>query len=372
MGYPVLMPGMDIRPIGAGGGSIARVDSGGLLTVGPESAGAEPGPLCYGRGGTGPTVTDAALVNGLINPDYFLGGEIELDMDLAIKGIEAIGEKLGLTTHEAADGILTVARNNMTTATKEILINQGYDPRDFTLISYGGSGGIFCAGIARDMSISRVVIPPTPGVFSARGMLTMDISHTFARTFARSMGDLDIWELAAIYQEMENRGREMLRKENIPDDDMVFLRSLDMAYEGQGHYVEVPLSGAMIEGNSGKTIIDAFHELHERRYGHRMEGIPKTINVRMNAVGKIKEIPIKKYRRTQEIPDDAFKVKRKVFSDGLMDDWTILDRYKLLAGNSMEGPLIVEEPHHVTVVLPHQKITVDRWHNLVIELGKEA
>lgn len=222
------------------------------------------------------------------------------------------------------------------------------------------------------MSISRVVIPPTPGVFSARGMLTMDISHTFARTFPRSMGDLDIRELATIYKEMEDRGREMLRKERIPDENMAFIRSLDMAYEGQGHYVEVPVSGGLMEKDSGKTIIDAFHDLHEKRYGHRMEGIPKTINVRMNAVGKIKEIPVKKNRRTKEIPEAAFKEKREVFSGGRLEKWTILDRYKLLAGNSMEGPLIVEEPHHITVVLPNQKFTVDRFRNLVIEIGKEV
>ena len=372
MGYPVLMPGMDIRPIGAGGGSIARVDTGGLLTVGPESAGANPGPMCYGMGGMEPTVTDAALVNGLINPDYFLGGEIELNMDLAREGIEKIGAKIGLTLAEAADGILTIARNNMTTATKEILINQGYDPRDFTLMSYGGSGGIFAAGIANDMSISRIVIPPTPGVFSARGMLTMDISHTFARTYSRSMGELDISELNAIYREMEDRGRSMLRDEQIPDEHMDFIRSLDMCYEGQGHYVEVPVPGGELEKDTGSEVIDFFHNLHEKRYGHRMEGIPKTINVRMNAVGRIKEVPVRENPETGEISEAAFKETRRIFSEGRLEEWTILDRRHLQSGNSMRGPLIVEEPHHTTIVLSNQKVTVDRFRNLVIEISKEV
>jgi N-methylhydantoinase A len=372
MGYPVLMPGMDIQPIGAGGGSIARVDSGGLLTVGPESAGADPGPICYGQGGTEPTVTDAALVNGLINPGYFLGGEIGLNMELAKKGIENIGEKLGLTLNETADGILMIARNNMTTATKEILINQGYDPRDFTLMCYGGSGGIFATGIAQDMSISRIVVPPTPGVFSARGMLTMDISHTFARTYARSLGELDISELAEMYLEMKEKGRAMLRNEQIPNNEMSFIRSLDMAYEGQGHYVEVPLPGDILNEDSRVAIIEAFHDLHEIRYGHRMEGIPKTINIRLNAIGKIKEIPVKKNKETREIPEAAFKEKRMVYSGGRLDEWKILDRANLLPGNSMEGPLIVEEPHHTTIVPPNQKVTVDPFRNLVIEIGKEV
>ena len=372
MGYPVLMPGMDIRPIGSAGGSIARVDSGGLLTVGPDSAGASPGPMGYGLGGNEPTVTDAAIVNGLMNPDFFLGGEIALNLDLAKKGIEELGARIGLSMNETADGILRIARNNMTTATKEILINQGYDPRDFTLMSYGGSGGIFAAGIANDMSISGIVIPPTPGVFSARGMLTMDISHTFARTCARSMTELDMAELSAIYQEMERRGRMMLRDELIPEERMAFIRSLDMSYEGQGHYVEVPIPSSDLGQAGQAAIIDAFHKLHEKRYGHRMEGAPKTINVRLNAVGRIKEVPVNEETETIDVPQQAFKAERPVFSGGIWSDWKIADRDHLLPGNALKGPLIVEEPHHTTVVLANQHVTVDRFRNLVITVEREV
>lgn len=256
----------------------------------------------------------------------------------------------------------------MTTATKEILIGQGYDPRDFTLMSYGGAGGIFASGIAADMSISRVIIPPTPGVFSARGMLTMDITHTFAQTYARSMDAIDINELVQIYGEMEKRGRAMLKEEGIPEAAMRFVRSVDMCYEGQGHYVEVPVP----EGSLGKTarqsIIDSFHALHRVRYGHQMEAPPKTINVRMKAIGKIKEIPVKKNQEVRKIALKAFKTPRKVYSDGAIAEWKVVDRNMLVAGNSVAGPAIVEEPHHITVVMPGQTMKVDRYRNLVISL----
>jgi len=372
LGYPVLMPGMDIRPIGAGGGSIARVDAGGLLTVGPESAGADPGPMCYGLGGTEPTVTDAALINGLINPGFFLGGEINLDMNLAKKGVGQIAARLGLSLHEAADGILTVARNNMTTATKEILIGQGYDPRDFALMSYGGAGGIFAAGIAKDMSISRVIIPSTPGVFSARGMLTMDITHPFAQTYNRSMDTINIRELADIYKDMENRGLAMLREERISEDAVRFVRSLDMCYEGQGHYVEVPVPDGVLGNDARETIVDSFHSLHKIKFGHQMQAVPETINVRMKAIGKIKEIPVKRNRKSREIPKAAFKAKRKIYSEGKFTEWKILDRSMLLYGNSVKGPAIVEEPHHITLVLPDETVSVDKFRNLVIHVFHPA
>ncbi len=367
LGYPVLLPGMDIRPIGAGGGSIARVDAGGLLTVGPESAGADPGPMCYGLGGKEATVTDAALVNGLIDPDYFLGGEILLDVELATRGVSRIATKLGLSLHKAADGILAVARNNMTTATKEILIGQGYDPRGFALMSYGGAGGIFAAGIARDMSMARVIIPLTPGVFSARGMLTMDITHGFARTLARLVDSLHILELRAIFEEMEARGFEMLMEEKIPEDAMEFVRSIDMCYEGQGHYVEVPVSNISLDEEAKATISSRFHALHKTKYGHLMDAPVKTINVRLKAVGKIRKMPMKEFDTTDRIPETAFRTKRKVYLEGSLAELIILDRANLLPGNRVDGPAIIEEPHHTTVVWPDQSVSVDRFRNLVIE-----
>jgi N-methylhydantoinase A len=361
---------MDIRPIGAGGGSIARVDSGGLLSVGPESAGADPGPMCYGLGGKEPTVTDAALVNGLIDPDYFLGGEITLDVNLAREGLGWVGARLGLGIHEAAHGILEVARNNMTTATKEILIGQGYDPRDFSLMSYGGAGGIFAAGIARDMSMARVIIPVTPGVFSAWGMLTMDITHGFSQTLARTVDSLDVEELTGVFREMKEQGLAMLREEKIPADAMEFKRSIDMCYEGQGHYVEVPISEAELGEDARAKLISRFHALHQVKFGHRMNSPAKTINVRMKAIGKIPGMPVREFELTGHMPGAAIKARRRVYINGGFAEVNILDRVKLLPGNAIDGPAIIEEPHHTTLVWPDQKLTVDKFGNLVINSGK--
>jgi N-methylhydantoinase A len=369
MGYPVLMAGMDIRPIGAGGGSIARVDAAGLLTVGPESAGADPGPMAYGLGGTEPTVTDAALVNGLIDPDYFLGGEARLDIDLARKGVSDIAERLGVSLNKAADGILAVARNNMTIATTEILIGQGYDPRDFAIMAFGGGGGIFAGNIAKDMSISRVIIPPDPGVFSARGILTMNLVHTYAQAYVRSMAEVDIRELENVYREMENRALQMLTAEGMSRDTVEFARSLDMGYEGQSHYVETPVPNGELPESARMEIGRSFERLHEIRYGHRIEAPLITANTRLKAIGNIKEMPVAEARQGREIPRGAVKPERQVYLDGGLVASRIYERDGLLCGNTIAGPAIIEEPFHTTVVMPGQTLQVDKLGNLIIHTG---
>jgi len=369
MGYPVLMAGIEIRSIGAGGGSIASVDSAGLLTVGPESAGANPGPMAYGLGGAEPTVTDAALVNGLIDPDYFIGGEVRLDIDLAKKGVSGIAEKLGLSLHETADGILAVARNNMTIATTEILIGQGYDPRDFTIMGYGGGGGIFVGNIAKDMSISRVIIPPNPGVFSARGILTMNLVHIYARAYARSMDKLDIKELEAIFKDMENSALETLTAEGMSEDTIEYTRSLDMGYESQHYHIETPVPEGKLSENSKQEIGNAFENLHESRYGHHIAAPLTVANIRLKATGKIKDVPVTEIKQGKEIPPSAIKPKRKVYLDGGFVNAQIYERDGLLCGNTITGPAIVEEPFHTTVVMPGQTLQLDKSGNLIIHTG---
>jgi N-methylhydantoinase A len=371
MGYPVLMAGMDIRPIGAGGGSIARVDAAGLLTVGPESAGANPGPMAYGMGGEEPTVTDAALVNGLIDPDYFLGGEIHLDLALARKGVHEIAEKLGLSLNEAADGILAVARNNMTTATTEILVGQGYDPRDFTIMAYGGAGGLFAGSIAKEMSVSRVIIPTAPGVFSARGILTMNLVHTYAQAYGRAMEQLNISELDDVYQDMENDAFRILTAEGISKEAIELARSLDICYEGQRYYIDTPVPVGKLKENAEvkKGISHTFETLYEIRYGHLIEAPLRTINARLKAIGKLKELPVSEIKRGKEIPQSAIKKERKAYLDGSLMDTQIYERGSLLCGNTVHGPAIIEEPFHTTVVMLGQTLKVDKLGNLVIYTG---
>jgi len=366
LGYPVLMAGIEIRSIGAGGGSIARVDAAGLLTVGPESAGASPGRMAYGRGGQEPTVTDAALVNGLMNPDYFAGGEISLDMELARKGVNDIAGKMGLDIHQAADGILAVARNNMTTATTEILIGQGFDPREFTIMGYGGGGGIFVGNIAKDMSIPRVVIPTAPGVFSARGTLTMNLVHTYARTYTRVLATLDAGELESIFREMETEAMATLTAEGMTRDKIEFARSMDMGYESQHYSIETPVPAGEIKEASKKDFAESFERIHEAKYGHRIQAPLVISNVRLKAMGIMKDIPVAEIKKGKRIPPGTVKPARKVYLDGGFVDASIYERAGLTCGNTITGPAIVEEPFHTTVVMPGQTLEVDRFGNLII------
>jgi N-methylhydantoinase A len=365
MGLPVLTQSIDIRSIGAGGGSIARVDEGGLLIVGPESAGASPGPMCYDMGGTKPTVTDAALVNGIIDQYNFIGGDYTLNMDLARKGISSIAEKLGVNLNKAADGILAVARNNMTIAASEILIGQGYDPRDFAILAYGGGGGIFAGGIARDMKISRFMVPPYPGVFCAWGMLGMDIVHNYSQTYNQLLNGVNFKDIISIYRKMENHALEILKDEKISEGSVKFIRSLDMCYAGQGHYVEVPLSND--DEQSKDEISELFHRLHEIKYGHHLDAGVRVTNIRMKAVGKLKEVPFKEIAKGQQISDQAIKPSRKVYLDGEFVECRIYNREKLLCGNTLQGPAIIEEPHSTTIVAEGQTLSIDNWGNLVID-----
>ncbi len=371
MGYPLLIAGMDIHSIGAGGGSIARVDAGGLLTVGPESAGADPGPLAYGMGGIEPTVTDAALVNGLIDPDYFLGGEVKLDSGLAIKGIKNIADKLGISLNAAAEGILSVATNNMINATQEILVGQGYDPRDFTLMSFGGGGGIFACSIARGMSISRVIIPVNPGVFSAQGILTMNLVHTSSRAYSREMATLDLVELDTLFRDMESTARIMLYKEGMTEKTVEFLRSIDICYEGQRYYIDTPVgNGSLKESASAKEDIgETFRRLYQTRYGHLIEAPLKTINIRLKAIGRIPEIPTREIESCKDIPVNALKKPRRIYIEGKFVEAPVYERDRLKNGNSILGPAIIEEPFHITLLLPDQYLEVDRFGNLVIKVG---
>ncbi len=369
MGFPLLMSGIEVDSIGAGGGSIARVDPAGLLTVGPESAGANPGPMAYDQGGKEPTVTDAALVNGLIDPGYFLGGEVRLNLDLAVKGVGSIAEKLGISLNKAAEGILMVARNNMTSAITENLVRQGYDPREFAIMAFGGGGGLFACHIAEDMSISRVIIPTAPGVFCARGILTMNIVHSYARAYGRSLETLDIDEMAAIYREMEADAQKTLLTEGMSGDNVEFVRSMDMGYEFQRHYLESPVPCGVLSGSSRKSIAEGFESLHENRYGHRIKAALVTVNIRLKAIGKIKDLPQIELAKGKDIPAGALKPRRKIYLESKFVDACIYERDRLLCGNVIEGPAIVEEPYHTTLVMPGQTLEVDKLGNLVISIG---
>jgi N-methylhydantoinase A len=257
----------------------------------------------------------------------------------------------------------------MVTTISEILIGQGYDPRDFAIMGYGGAGGLFAASIAQDMSVSRVIIPVAPGVFSAQGILTMNLVHTYARAYARSIDGLDIKELNDIYTEMENSARQILTTEGMSSDSIEYARSLDMCYEGQHYYIETPVPNGELMATARKEIKDSFERLHEIRYGHRIQAPLITINVRLRSTGRIKEMPVAEIKQGNDVPQSAIKQKRQIYLGRKFVESQIYERDRLLCGNTIAGPAIVEEPFHTTVVMPDQTLEVDKLGNLIIHTG---
>jgi N-methylhydantoinase A len=369
LGFAAKLSSVDVRSVGAGGGSIAWVDEGGLLHVGPASAGADPGPMCYGKGGDRPTVTDVAVVAGLIDSERFAGGEIKLNVALAEDGIDRIAAALRLDRLAAAEGILTVARNNMANVTRQILVGQGYDPRDFALLSFGGGGGLFASEVARNLDIPKVVVPNYPAEFSAWGMLSADIVGSFARSYVRPIDALDPRLVERLFREMEADAAELMTDANIAGDLVALERSVDARYEGQGHEVEVSLQGLDAGNGLAPALAERFDELHEIRYGHRMTSGRETVTFRLRAFGRMRKLRLDDLPTDGADPGEALTNRRRVYLDGAIRDCGVFERSRLRAGNVIAGPAIVEEPAHVTVALPDDELRVDRFGNLVVTVG---
>jgi N-methylhydantoinase A len=358
-GYPVRTPVVDLVEIGAGGGSIAWVDSGGLLRVGPQSAGADPGPVCYRRGGTEPTVTDANIVLGRLNPDYFLGGEIGLDVDGARRAIEErCAKPLGLDVTAAANGIVEIANAAMVNALHLISVQRGYDPRDFVLFGFGGAGPVHANALARDAEMPTLLIPRSPGIFSATGLLTTDLKLDTAVTVMRRVDELDADEVEASFAELEEAGRGELEREGLAADAMSFVRKIDLRYVGQSFELTIP---------AGDDLLGRFHAEHDRTYGFAAREEPvEVVSLRLTSVGTIAKPPPRPLESGGRAEP---KERRQVYfaeSDGYVD-CPIYDRYALPAGASFSGPAVVEEFDSTTVVHPGFTVTVDDAGNLLIE-----
>jgi N-methylhydantoinase A len=360
-GYPVRTPVVDLVEIGAGGGSIAWVDSGGLLRVGPQSAGADPGPVCYGRGGTEPTVTDANLVLGRLNPDYFLGGEMALDVAAALQAIEArCATPLGLDPTEAAYGIVEIANAAMVNALNLISVQRGYDPRDFVLVAFGGAGPVHANALARDAQMPTLLVPRSPGIFSATGLLTTDVKRDAAVTIMRRLDELDPAEAEAVFADLERAGGEELAVEGLPPDRIEFERQVDVRYVGQSYELTIP---------AGAELIERFHAEHDRVYGFAapQERI-EVVSLRLTSVGRIdRPAPPPLDRGAAPGP----KGLRPVYyaEAGGFVDCPVYDRYTLPAGAELAGPAVVEEFDSATVVHPGFVLRVDDTGNLIIERG---
>jgi len=358
-GYPVRTPVVDLVEIGAGGGSIAWVDSGGLLRVGPRSAGADPGPVCYRRGGVEPTVTDANVVLGRLNPSYFLGGELELDVEAARRAIEErCARPLGLSLLEAANGIVEIANAAMVNALHLISVQRGYDPRDFLLVAFGGAGPVHANALARDAEMPTVLVPRSPGIFSATGLLATDLKRDAARTIMRRLEELDPAELEHAFAELERAGAEEMAAEGVAPDRIEFVRQLDLRYVGQSYELTVP---------AGDDLPARFHAEHDRTYGFSAETEPvECVGVRLQTVGRIARPPLRTLERGDAPPPKA--TRRVYFAEaGGYVDCAVHDRYALPAGARLAGPAVVEELDSTTVVHPSYTARVDDVGNIWIE-----
>jgi len=367
--YPVSVPMIDVHTVGAGGGSIAWLDAGGALRVGPKSAGADPGPVCYGRGGERPTITDAQLVLGRLNPESFLSGELDVEVGDVRAAIERdIADPLGSSVREAAQGVLDVANANMERALRVVSVERGYDPRRFALVAFGGAGPLHAPKLAEQLDIPRVVVPRTAGVLSALGLLISDILYDFSTSRVRPWAEVSATDLTERFRDFEAQGREQLRAEELPEDRMAFDRGVDLRYVGQSFDLSVPVpDGALTRGNM-ETVARRFHDRHEQRYGHayREEAI-ELVTVRLRARGVVDE-PDLRAAAVGGTVEEAVTETREVVYDGRARETRIYDRDALPTDAAFDGPAVVEGRDSTVVVHPGQRVRVDEYGNLHVEV----
>ena len=373
-GYPVRTPVVDLVEIGAGGGSIAWIDPGGGLRVGPRSAGADPGPACYGKGNDAPCITDANLVLGRLNPDYFLGGEHRLRPDLARGAVQRLADQLGLGLLETAGGIIEIANANMVGAIQLVSIQRGFDPREFVLVGFGGAGPLHANALARDMNIARLLIPPSPGVTSALGLLVGDIKHAFVQAYVRLTELADLDHVRKVFRDFERRGRDILGQEGIPPDRMKFVRQLDVRYLGQSYELTIDVSHGGLRGDGDDAIdvaalTDTFAALHRKVYGYAPAGEPtEIVNIRSTAVGLVQRPAQRRVAAGGLDARHARKDPRDVYfaESGGVVRCDVYDRYRLNAGSRITGPAVIEEKDSTTVLHPSYAAEVDAVGNLLI------
>ncbi|MDI1347013.1 MAG: hydantoinase/oxoprolinase family protein [Pseudolabrys sp.] len=371
-GLPLQIPMIDIQEVGTGGGSIAHIEAG-ALRVGPESAGAQPGPACYGQGGSEPTVTDCNLVLGRLASDRFLGGEMKLDLAAARDALDAkIARPLGLDPVEAADGILRVAATKMSHMVRWVTTERGLDAADFALIAYGGAGPLHATMIARELRIAKVIIPFAPGHFSAYGMLFADLRRDLVNTWFKPFADASFDEMEALYSAMEKRGAEDLHRSRDMMVEVVNQRGADMRYVGQEHAVSVDIPIELFKTRDRAGIKKHFDAVHETRYGYsNADEKAEIVSLRSATIGLMRKPEREAMGKGGPSPDAAGRGKRPVYFSGVGTVETqTYERALLAAGNRIDGPALIEEHASTTVVWPQDKVEVDAFGNLHIEIGR--
>jgi len=376
--YHAMVPMVEVDTIGAGGGSIASIDSGGQFQVGPRSAGADPGPCCYGKGGTEPTATDCQLVLGRIAESGLLGGRMPLDRELALDAIKrVIAAPLSMSVDQAALSALQILTHSMIQAIELNSVRKGYDPRDFALVVFGGAGPLFACDIARELAIPRVIVPPAPGLTSALGLLTSDISYDHSTTLISSLEHADLGRIASAVAELEARALEQLRRDGIAEDRIELLRFADCRYVGQGYELRAAGGAGPVDRDFVAGLAKAFSEAHQREYGrHFPDKAVELVNLRVVGVGRIPRVDPPVLARGSAIPDPQANVgtRRVVFEVAGSPqalETTVWRRDALKAGNQVQGPAIVEQMDSTTVIPPDVSARVDAAGNLLILMNGE-
>ncbi len=361
------LPMLDVVTIGAGGGSIGWLDEGGLLRMGPQSAGAKPGPSCYARGGTYPTCTDADLVLGYLAADFFAGGRMKLDLAAAEKAIlEKIAKPMGLDLVEAAAGMYRVINTNMSSAVREVAVQHGQDPRDFPLIVAGGAGPNHACMIALELEMPILIVPRESSIFCAAGMLMSDLKHDFVQTYATTLDSADPARFRAVFENMKAEGLRLLLSEGIAEDRIRYVHALDLRYVQQYHEVSVEIPAKEVEAADWKAMASRFHPKHNALFGYSLEeegAQVELINMRLTCIGVTEKpsFPARQYHGPD--PSEAFKNERQVFlpKKGAFEKLKVYDGAKLRFGNFIEGPVVIEQVNTTTFVTPEYDVLVDRF-----------
>ncbi len=370
-GYPIKVPVVDIVEIGNGGGSIAWIDDGGSLKVGPQSSGAVPGPVAYGQGGAEPTTTDANLITGRLSPENF---DYKVDLDSVKKAIkENVSNQYGLSEEEGALGIIRIANSNMLNALKLISVRKGYNPKEFTLVAFGGGGSMHAPALAKDLGVKKVVVPVASSVFAAWGMLMTDLRHDYIQTYIKRLNDVELEELNKEWIKLEFQATNQYKDEGVQENRIMFSRFADMRYSGQEHTVKVPVPEGELTEKAIDEIIQRFHNLHEKNYTFKLDDSPtEIVNLHLTAFGTVQKPELQKLESSTESLDSALKEVRNVFyeEDGWLET-KVFHREWLAPGMEVQGPAVVEEPSATTVLYPGQKLMVDVYGNLIIDTGVE-
>jgi N-methylhydantoinase A len=366
-GLPIRIPVIDIHTVGSGGGSIAYVDVGGALRVGPQSAGADPGPVCYGQGGQQPTVTDANLILGRLPADHFLGGQMALDVPAAEAALNRLAQEARLaprpdltTAQTAALGVIEVVNAHMERALRAISVQRGHDPRDFTLVSFGGAGGLHAADLARGLSIPRVLIPPNAATLSAFGMLAADVVKDYVRTIMRS-DDISYNEIEALIAPLVAQGQTDIVAEGIPPSEVTIERLLDMRYQGQSYELMVPLTA---------NFVDDFHAAHLYAYSYSEPSVPvEVVNMRVRAIGHLPRPVLTPTAPGPADPTMALLDRRPVVLAGDVAEISFYDGHALQPGHQLHGPAIVIHPDTTIFIGPEDEMAMDAYKNLIVKVN---